>query len=116
MAKPQAVDGHRTNFMNGFDFNRECIPAPAAWIAVRCRRASFRFLAALSRIPEPVDVWLHPDDRLWRAVFERLPNVRRVFFSPLADATRRCGSERRSCVPVFGRYEDVVDLESHVSV
>jgi hypothetical protein len=98
--------------MRGFDFNREPFVAPAARIAVRCRRASFRFLALLSRIRGPIDVWLHPDDRLWRPVFERQPNVRRVFFSPVADAAHRGNWRRHSCVPVFGWYDDVIDLES----
>jgi len=102
--------------MRGFDFNREPIVAPAARIAVRCRRANLRFLAALSRIPGPVDVWLHPADRLWRPVFERQPNVRRVFFSPVADATRRGDGGRRSQLPVFGKYVDVFDLESLATV
>jgi len=98
--------------MRGFDFNREPIVAPAARVAVRCRRANLRFLALLSRIPGPVDVWLHPADRLWRAVFERQPNVRRVFFSPVADASGCGNGRRRTGLPVFGRYDDVFELES----
>jgi hypothetical protein len=97
--------------MHGFDFNRERVPAPAARIAVRCRWASFRSLANLSHLPGPVDVWLHPGDRLWQPVFERQPNVRRVFFSPVADAARGGDSRRRSRLPVFGRYEDLLELE-----
>ncbi|MFQ5732298.1 MAG: hypothetical protein ACE5KM_10130 [Planctomycetaceae bacterium] len=83
----------------------------SARIAVRCSLPNSAVLQALRRLGEPVDLWLHPRHQTLRPRLERHPNVRRVFFSPVKDAGDCRDSGRTSLLPVYGRYDDVLELE-----
>jgi len=81
-----------------------------ARIAVRCSNPRPETMRKLSRWTEPVDLWLHPADRRWKRILETDPRVRRVCFSPVRDAGEQ-RPDRSSRLPVYGPYEDVIDLD-----
>lgn len=77
-------------------------------IALRSRGDATQALTILDRLPTPTDVWLHPGRRWLAVTFERHPMTRRVLFSPVRDA--RFAGNAISRLPVYGAYEEVIDV------